>query len=252
MNNPSGGIFPFRSGRTRSSRRSCSRCLAPRGRLRPPAGARPAGTSARGRWKPRLAQRPPGPRKRGGLSRRLGPRPFPVAGRTTIPHYRLGVLLAYLRLGPHETAGRRSRRQMETACRPRRRSPGPHLPLPGLQGCRVLWGFVWYIHGGIRKFRHRVCNPATLRQVEPHLLNSIGLLPPFVPPLGVFDVGPKPCRGDRLPQVVLGLGPSLLGQGAVPVVRQGLNPCRQRVHLSQARRPCRTWGDRRSCSTRAR
>ena len=108
------------------------------------------------------------------------------------------------------------------------------------RGCRVAGfcgGLFGIYTGESEKFRHRVCNPATLRQVEPHLLNSIGLLPPFVPPLGVFDVGPKPCRGDRLPQVVLGLGPSLLGQGAVPVVRQGLNPCRQRVHSARPAAP---------------
>ena len=171
VNNPSGGIFPFRSGRTRSSRRSCSRCPAPRGRLRPPAGARPAGTSARGRWKPRLAQRPAArASEAGGLSRRLGPRPFPVAGRTTIPHYRLGVLPAYLRLGPHETAGRRSRRQAWAASRPRRRSPGPHPPLPIVAG---FWG------GCLVYTRGNPKNPAA--SLQPCNLPSAGAASPELP-----------------------------------------------------------------------
>ena len=65
-------------------------------------------------------------------------------------------------------------------------------------GCRVLVKFGRYIRGGLRKTLQGVCNPATRRQVEPHLLNFGDLLPPFVPPLRVVDVADGSYDADQL------------------------------------------------------
>ena len=67
----------------------------------------------------------------------------------------------------HETAGRRSRRQLETACRPRRRSPGPHPPLPLVAGLQSSGGIcLVYTRGNPKTPAASLqpCNPAKRRR----------------------------------------------------------------------------------------
>ena len=95
-----------------------------------------------------------------------GPPTIPGNRPDNPPHYRLGELPAYLRLGLMKgpVVGRGVRWRLHVAHVGVRLG---HIPRsPWLQGCRVLVGFGWYIHGGIQNFRQRVCNPAAPRTGE--------------------------------------------------------------------------------------
>ena len=162
MNNPSGGIFPFRSGRTRSSRRSCSRCPAPVSGCVHRRGATGRDFCTRAM---EAASRAAAARS----SEAGGPQP--PTGPPTIPGNRLdnhpplspGCASGISTARDHETAGRRSRRQLETACRPRRRSPGPHPPLPLVAGLQSSGGIcLVYTRGNPKNPAASLqpCNPA--------------------------------------------------------------------------------------------